>query len=50
MRVNLFISIDFTNRKIQHIPINMNVQEVSYANTTKYLALTLDMSLAGKLT
>lgn len=42
------VHIDFTNKRIEHVPINMNGQDVPYANTAKYLGLTLDAKLRWK--
>jgi hypothetical protein len=33
--------VNFTNRRFEHIPVNVNNQMVPYANTTKYFGMTL---------
>lgn len=40
--------INFTNKKIQTLPIYMNHNIVPYANTAKYLGFTLDAKLRWK--
>jgi len=42
------IHINFTNRCFEHIPITINSQKVPYANTVKYLGMTLDAKLRWK--
>lgn len=42
------IHINFTNRKVHHIPIKINGNSVPYANTAKYLGMTLDCKLRWK--
>jgi len=42
------IHINFTNRCLEHIPITINNQKVPYANTAKYLGMTLDSKLRWK--
>lgn len=45
MRVTKF-SINFTNRKIEQLSIELNGQIVSYENEFKYLDLVLDEKLS----
>lgn len=40
--------INFTNLRVEHIPIMINSQKVPYANTAKYLGMTLDAKLRWK--
>lgn len=40
--------INFTNKKINWKPIEINSQQVPYANTAKYLGMTLDTKLKWK--
>jgi len=42
------IHINFTNTCFEQIPITINNQKVPYANTTKYLGMTLDAKLRWK--
>jgi len=42
------VHIDFTNKRIEHKPININNQVVPYENTAKYLGMTLDAKLRWK--
>ena len=42
------VHINFTNRCFEHIPITINNQKVPYANTAKYLGMTLDTKLRWK--
>lgn len=42
------VHIDFTNKRIEQVPININGQVVTYANTAKYLGFTLDTKLRWK--
>jgi hypothetical protein len=42
------VHIDFTNNKIKQQPIFINGAKVPYANTTKYLGMTLDAKLQWK--
>jgi len=39
------VHVNFTNRRFEHIPVNINNQTVPYANTAKYLGMTLDTKL-----
>jgi predicted GIY-YIG superfamily endonuclease len=39
------VHVNFTNRRFEHIPVNINNQMVPYANTAKYLGMTLDTKL-----
>ena len=40
--------INFTNRRLKHIPVTINNQKVPYASTAKYLGMTLDAKLRWK--
>ena len=40
--------MNFTNRRFEHIPVTINNQKVPYANTAKYLGMTLDAKLRWK--
>jgi hypothetical protein len=42
------VHIDFTNNKIRQQPIIINGTKVPYANTAKYLGMTLDAKLQWK--
>ena len=42
------VHINFTNRCFEHIPLTINNQKVLYANTAKYLGVTLDAKLQWK--
>jgi hypothetical protein len=42
------VHIDFTNNKIRQQPIFINGTEIPYANTAKYLGMTLDAKLGWK--
>lgn len=42
------IHIDFTNKKEQHFPVYINNQQIPYANTAKYLGMSLDAKLRWK--
>lgn len=42
------VHINFTNRRLEHIPVIINNQIVPYANTAKYLGMTLDTKLRWK--
>jgi hypothetical protein len=42
------VHIDFTNNKIKQQPIFINSTKVPYANTAKYLGMTLDAKLRWK--
>jgi hypothetical protein len=39
------VNINFTNRRLEYIPVIINKQKVWYANTAKYLGMTLDAKL-----
>lgn len=40
--------VNFTNKKVNSIPIVINSKQVPYANTAKYLGMTLDTKLRWK--
>lgn len=40
--------INFTNQKINHIPVKINSNTIPHANTAKYLGMTLDAKLRWK--
>lgn len=42
------VHVNFTNKKINNLPIYMNGSVVPYANTAKYLGFTLDAKLKWK--
>lgn len=42
------IQVNFTNLKVNHIPIMINSMVVPHANTAKYLGMTLDAKLRWK--
>jgi hypothetical protein len=42
------VHVNFTNKKCDHIPININRQVIPYANEAKYLGMTLDTRLRWK--
>jgi hypothetical protein len=42
------VHINFTNRLCEHIPVTINNQNVPYANTAKYLGMTLNAKLRCK--
>jgi hypothetical protein len=42
------VHIDFTNNKIKQQPICINGRKIPYANTAKYLGMTLDAKLRWK--
>lgn len=42
------VHVNFTNKKIGHIPVYINNQEIPHANTAKYLGMTLDAKLRWK--
>ena len=42
------VHIKFTIRPFKHIPVTINSQKVSYANTATYLCMTLDAELRWK--
>lgn len=43
------VHVDFTNKNIQHIPVNLNNAQIPYSNTAKYLGITLDAGLRWKV-
>ena len=45
---NKSVHVDFTNKRIDYIPITISQQKVPYANTAKYLGMTLDAKLRWK--
>jgi hypothetical protein len=42
------VHINFINRRFEYIPVRINNQKVLYANTAKYLVMTLDAKLQWK--
>ena len=42
------VHINFTNRRFEHIRVTINNQKAPYANTAKYLGMTLDAKLRWK--
>lgn len=42
------VHINFTNKKIEYIPVNLNNKLIPYSNTAKYLGITLDAKLRWK--
>ena len=42
------VHINFTNRRLEHIPVTDNSQKVPCANTAKYLSMILDAKLRWK--
>jgi hypothetical protein len=42
------VHINFSNSCFEHVPITINNQKVPYANTAKYLGMTLDVKLRWK--
>lgn len=42
------IHVNYTNKKIQHIPIIVDGIQVPYSNTAKYLGMNLDAKLRWK--
>ena len=42
------VHINFTNRRLEYIPVSINNQKVPHANAAKYLGMTLDAKLRWK--
>lgn len=42
------VHVDFTNKRLNYLPITINRQIVPYANSAKYLCMTLYASFVGK--
>lgn len=45
---NKSVHINFTNKVVQYIPVNINNNIIPYSNTAKYLGITLDAKLRWK--
>lgn len=43
------VHINFTNKRIDHIPVRINNNLIPYSNTAKYLGITLDAKLRWKV-
>ena len=48
LKESKLVHINFTNRSLEHIPFTIHNQKVPYANTAKYLGMTLDAKLRWK--
>lgn len=42
------VHVNFTNKRIQYIPVYINEKVIPHANTAKYLGMTLDVKLKWK--
>jgi len=45
---SISVHINFTNRRFEHMTVTINNQKVPFANTAKYLGMTLDAKLRWK--
>lgn len=43
------VHVNFTNKKIQYIPVSINNMQIPYSNSAKYLGMTLDAKLRWKV-
>lgn len=46
---NKSVHVDFTNKQKQHLPIRINDTQIPYANSAKYLGMTLDARLRWRV-